>query len=76
MISARAKQATYIAQVNLKESFDEYIFRHYFSYLIPPPQACWMTDHYHLSSNLGVDISGGYFIVDFASLLLEVAQSI
>ncbi|KAK2146598.1 hypothetical protein LSH36_595g03022 [Paralvinella palmiformis] len=32
--------------------------------------------HYQLSSNLGVDISEGCFIFDFASLPLEVAQSI
>ena len=34
------------------------------------------TDHYHLSSNLGVGISEGCFIFDFASLPLEVARPI
>ncbi|KAK2145704.1 hypothetical protein LSH36_662g04064 [Paralvinella palmiformis] len=33
--------------------------------------ACWTTDHYHLCSNPGVDISEGCFIFDFASLPLE-----
>ena len=32
----------------------------------------WSTDHYHLSSNLGVGISEGCFIFDFASLPSEV----
>jgi len=36
----------------------------------------WITDHYHLSSNLGVGISEVCLIFDFASLLLEVARSI
>ena len=30
--------------------------------------ALWITDHYHLSSNLGVGISEGCFVFDFASL--------
>ena len=30
--------------------------------------ACWTTDHYHPCSNLGVGISEGCFIFDFASL--------
>jgi len=38
--------------------------------------ACWTTDHYHLCSNLGVGISEGCFIFDFASLPLEVARPI
>ena len=38
--------------------------------------ACWITDHYHLCSNLDVVISEGCFIFDFASLPLEVAQPI
>jgi len=33
--------------------------------------ACWTTDYYH--TNLGVGISEGCFIFDFASLPLEVA---
>ena len=36
----------------------------------------WITDHYHFSSNLGVGISEGCFIFDFASLHLEVARPI
>ena len=35
---------------------------------------CWITDHYHLSSNLSVGIFEGCFIFDFASLPLEVTQ--
>jgi len=35
--------------------------------------ACWTTDHYHPCSNLGVGISEGCFVFDFASLPLEVA---
>ena len=38
--------------------------------------ACWTTDHYHPCSNLGVGISEGCFIFDFASLPLEVARPI
>ena len=38
--------------------------------------ACWVTDHYHPCSNLGVGISEGCFIFDFASLPLEVARPI
>ena len=38
--------------------------------------ACWTTDHHYPCSNLGVGISEGYFICDFASLLLEVARPI
>ena len=38
--------------------------------------ACWTTDHYHPYSNLGVGISEGCFIFDFASLPLEVARPI
>jgi len=34
------------------------------------------TDHYHLSSNLAVGISEGCFIIDFASIALEVARPI
>ena len=30
--------------------------------------ACWTTDHYHPCSNVGVGISEGYFIFDFALL--------
>jgi len=37
--------------------------------------ACW-TDHYHPCSNLGVGISEGCFIFDFASLLLEITRPI
>jgi len=37
---------------------------------------CWITDHYHTCSNLGVGISEGCFIFDFASLPLEVARPI
>ena len=40
------------------------------------PVACWTTDHYGPCSNLGVGISEGYFIFDFASLPLEVARPI
>jgi len=36
----------------------------------------WIANHYHLSSNLGVDMSEGYFIFDSASLYLEVARPI
>ena len=36
----------------------------------------WTTDHYHLSSNLGVGISEGCVIFDLASLPLEVARPI
>ena len=38
--------------------------------------ACWTTDHYHMSSNLGVGISEGCFIFDFTSLPSEVARPI
>ena len=38
--------------------------------------ACWTTDQYHSCSNLGVGISKGCFIFDFASLPLEVALPI
>ena len=38
--------------------------------------ACWTTDHYHLGSNLGVGISEGCFVFDFASLPLEVDRPI
>ena len=38
--------------------------------------ACWTTDHYHPCSNLGVGISEGCFIFDFASLPLKVARPI
>ena len=38
--------------------------------------ACWTTDHYHPCSNLGVRISEGCFIFDFASLPLEIARPI
>jgi len=38
--------------------------------------ACWITDHYHLSSNLGVGISESCFIFDFASLPSEAARPI
>ena len=38
--------------------------------------ACWTTDHYHPCSNLGVGISEGCFIFDYASLPLEVARPI
>ena len=38
--------------------------------------AHWTTDHYHLSSNLGVRLSEGCFILDFAALPLEVAWPI
>ena len=37
---------------------------------------CWTTYHYHRRSNLGVGISVGCFIVDFASLPLQVARPI
>ena len=33
-----------------------------------------VSDHYDLSLNLGMGISDGCFIFDFASLALEVAQ--
>ena len=33
--------------------------------------ACWTTDHHHLSQNLGVGISEGCFIFDFASLAVR-----
>ena len=36
----------------------------------------WTTDHYHPCSNLGMGISEGCFIFDFASLPLEVAWPI
>ena len=36
----------------------------------------WITDHYHLSSNLRVGISEGCFIFDFTSLPLEVTWHI
>jgi len=36
----------------------------------------WTTDHYHLSSNFGMDISEGCLIIDFASLPLEVTKPI
>ena len=38
--------------------------------------ACWTTDHYHPCSNLGVGISEGCFVFEFASLPLEVAWPI
>ena len=38
--------------------------------------ACWTTYQYHPCSNLGVDISEGCFIFDFASLPLDVARPI
>ena len=38
--------------------------------------AHWTTDHYHLSSKLGVSISEHCFIFDFASLPLEVVRPI
>ena len=38
--------------------------------------ACWTTDHYNPCSNLGVGISEGCFIFDFASLPLGVARPI
>ena len=38
--------------------------------------ACWTTDHYHPSSILGVGISEGCFLFDFASLPLEVASPV
>ena len=38
--------------------------------------ACWTTDHYYPGLNLGVGISEGCFIFDFASLALEVARPI
>ena len=38
--------------------------------------AYWTTDHYHPCSNLGVGISEGCYIFDFASLSLEVARPI
>ena len=37
---------------------------------------CWTTDHYHPCSNLGLDVSEGCFVFDFASLPLEVARPI
>jgi len=37
--------------------------------------ACSTTDHYHSCSNLGVGISEGCFISDFASLPLGVARA-
>ena len=41
-----------------------------------PAVACWVTDQYHLSSNLGVGITEGCFIFDFASLPSYVARPI
>jgi len=38
--------------------------------------ACCTTDYYHPCSNLGVGISEGCFIFDFASLRLEVVRPI
>ena len=38
--------------------------------------AHWITDHYHVSLNLGVGISEQCFIFDFASLPLEVTRPI
>ena len=38
--------------------------------------ACWTTDHYHPRSNLGVGISEGCFVFDFASSPSEVARPI
>ena len=38
--------------------------------------ACWITDHYHPGLNLGLGISEGCFIFDFASFPLEVTQPI
>ena len=38
--------------------------------------ACWTTDHYHPCSNLGVGMSEGCFIFNFASLPSEVARPI
>ena len=37
---------------------------------------CWTRHHYHPRSNLGVGISEGGFIFDFASLPLEVAYHV
>ena len=37
---------------------------------------CWITDHYHPGLNLGVGISEGCFIFDFASLPSEVTWPI
>jgi len=36
--------------------------------------AWWTTNHYHPCANLGVGISEGCFIFDFASLPLEIAR--
>ena len=38
--------------------------------------ACWTTDYYHPCSNVGVGISEGRFICDFAALRLELARPI
>ena len=38
--------------------------------------ACWTTEHYHPCSNPGVGISEGCFVIDLASLRLEVARPI
>ena len=38
--------------------------------------ACWMTYHYYPGSNPSVGIFEGCFIIDFASLPLEVARPI
>ena len=38
--------------------------------------ACWTTDHYYPCSYPGMGISEGFFIFDFTSLPLEVAQPI
>jgi len=37
---------------------------------------CWIIDHYHPCSNLGVIISEGCFIFDLASLHLETSRSV
>ena len=38
--------------------------------------ACWITDHYHPCSNIGMGISEDCFVFNFASLPLEVARAI
>ena len=38
--------------------------------------ACWTTDPYHPCSNLGVGVSDGCFVFDFAALPSEVARPI
>jgi len=47
-----------------------------YGWLCGPAVACWITDHYHPCSNLGMGISEGCFILDFASLPLEVSRPI